>query len=212
MYLVGGWTKARRVVRFEGRAMDAIRQMLDTPPAEAFAAVLEGSHDSRLTLWALDAYPERHERRHLFSFRYMFYHPIPRRFWEDKPVPLSKDVARLANLKGVNVGAITLPPCVTGYAHAEGGLYALFLYALFFGQFTRFFDEVLRRNPGMPFVILAAGCALGDLVGLARGDIAIMTNRISIGFLTIWFLFLIARSIIARTPAAPSQAYMAPRY
>ena len=91
-------------------------------------------------------------------------------------------------------------------------MYALILYALFYGQFCRFFDEIVSQNPGNPFLILAVGCKLGQVVGLARGDIAIFTNLVTLGFLSIWFMMLIARLIIGRRLAAQGQYYGAPGY
>src|SRR5690606_14334332 len=115
---------------------------------------------------------------------------VPRELWnryEDqlgpKPVPLSLLVAPQSRLPGVTYGKITLPPGVLGYARAEGGFYALLIYGVFFGQFTRFFDEIVRQNYTNPFLVLAVGCALGDLIGLARGDLAIFANFNWLGFL-----------------------------
>lgn len=192
--------------------LDILKRTIATSPLDSIPHVLAGSPDAQATIWALDAYPERHEVRNLFSFRYIVYHSIPRILWPTKPVPLSKKVAKIANIKGVNQDVITLPPCVIGYAHAEGGLYALVLYAFFFGQFCQFFDEIIRQNPSNPFLILATGCVLGDVIGLPRGDIAIMANLNILGFLFVWFCFLIARQVIGRRQAAqgmyfPPQLY-----
>lgn len=189
---------------------EILKKTLTTSPLRSIPHVLAGSPDAQATLWALDAYPDRHEMHHLFSLRYLVYHSVPRALWPDKPEPLSRKVSRLARIKGVNHKVITLPPSVMGYAHAEGGFYALVIYAFFFGQFCRFFDEIIRQNPGNPFLIIPTGCVLGDLIGLPRGDIAIMANVNILGFLIIWFFFLIARQVIGRRQAA-QRMYIPPQ-
>src|SRR5690606_430190 len=142
-------------------------------------------------LWMVEKFPREVRYEHLFTFRYMAYWFVPRMLWEDKPEPLSTKVAHLAKLRGVNRDAITIPPGVVGYAAAEGGFYALVLYALFFGQFTRFFDELITLNPHNPFIILPVGCATGQFLGLARGEIAIFTNLAIVGFaLTFLLIYL----------------------
>jgi hypothetical protein len=72
------------------------------------------------------------------------------------------------------------------------------LYALFFGQFTRFFDELIRRDPTNPFIIIPVGCATGQFVGLARGDLAIFTNLAIIGFISSYLLLYITSLAFGR--------------
>jgi hypothetical protein len=156
--------------------------------------LLSGQLVGSAGLWIFDTYPQDIDYKHLFSFRYMAYYWIPRLFWEDKPEPLSTEIATLARLEGVNRNVITLPPGVVCYGAAEGGLYAVVLYALFFGQFTRLFDELIRLNPTNPLIILPVGCAMGNFLGLARGDIAMFTNIIVVSFLaTLLLLYLSSR-------------------
>ena len=198
MFFVGAFTNVRQAVR-EGADVQAIMRMIFLSSArDSFGAVASHSGDGRVALWAIDAFPERHEQRPLFSLQYMAYHPIPRVLWPDKPVPLSKLVAAQANIQGVNQSLVTIPPGVLGYAAAEGGWYALVIYALFFGQFCRFFDQIVTCNPTNPFLVLPVGCALGEAAGLARGDIAIFGNTIILGFLATWFIMAIAQKLIAR--------------
>ena len=198
MILVGMWTHARGAI-FRGESpMQAIKQLANISKMQGFNTVLEGSLDAQTTMWALDAYPDRHEVRTLFAFQYMVYHPIPRSYWPEKPIPITRQVSRLAKLKGVNHSKITLTPCVIGAAAAEGGMIALVLYGLFFGQYMRFFDEIISQNPTNPFLILAAGCTLGHVIGLPRGDLSIFTNLIMEAFLSTWFIMLVLRMFVGR--------------
>ena len=153
-------------------------------------------------MWALEQYPRYLEPKPLFSLRYMTMYFVPRQLWLDKPLPLSTDIANLARLKGVDRDNITIPPGVIGYAAAEGGLYALVIYALFFGQFTRFFDELVRQNPNNPFIILPTGCVLGQFLGLARGDIGSFTPIIIISFASMMALMFVVKFLFSRPTAS----------
>ena len=105
---------------------------------------------------------------------------------------------------------MTVPPGVLGYAAAEGGFYAVVVYALFFGQFTRFFDELIRLNPTNPFVILPIGCVIGHLLGLARGDIAIFTNLSLVGMLSC-FLIIYCTSLAFGRSGTPAYGMPMPQ-
>ncbi len=128
-------------------------------------------------------------------------------FWPEKPAPLANDIARLARIKRVNWDKLTIPPGVIGYAAAEGGIFVVVIYALFFGQFLRFFDELIRMHIFNSLIILPAGCAIGHVVGLARGDIAIFTNSIILSFVSTFVLLFVASKIFGRNV---QPAYMSP--
>jgi hypothetical protein len=162
-------------------------------------SLMSGQACGAVALWIFEKYPHEFEYKHLFSFRYMAYWFVPRVIWEEKPEPLSKEIATLGRLLHVNRDVITLPPGVVGYAAAEGGFYALVLYALFFGQFTRFFDDLITMNPDNPYIILPVGCATGNFLGLARGDIAIFTNLALIGFVASFLMIWLASLAFGRT-------------
>ena len=116
VHLLGAFTIHRTHHRAIQEAHSVAMKVLSTSPVDSFGRILKGHNDATFALWTMDAYPNRFDQRHLFSFRYMIYHPIPRALWPDKPSPLSKYVARYAGKDRVNLDLITLPPCVTGYA------------------------------------------------------------------------------------------------
>lgn len=171
---------------------------------EGASGLLSGQTAGVASLWLLDHFPRDFDYQHLFSFRYMAYWWVPRVIWEEKPLPLGNKIASMARLEGVNRNGITLPPGVVSYGSAEGGLYAVVLYALFFGQFTRFFDELIRLNPTNPFVILPVGCTTGNFLGLARGDIANFTNLIVISFLASLLILYLTSQAFGGARRAPA--------
>jgi len=186
--VVSAFTAIRSHQTSDADATSTLQQMKGASFSKGTSDLLSGQSVGSAALWILDSFPRDHQYDTLFSLKYMAYWWVPRALWEDKPEPLSKNVAHLAKLRGVNRDLITIPPGVVGYAAAEGGFIAVVIYAVFFGQFTRFFDELVRLNPGNPFIILPVGCSTGQFLGLARGDIAIFTNVAIIGFV---FSFLL---------------------
>jgi hypothetical protein len=197
--VVGAFTAVRGSMAGGGEAKITVAQMRSANIGTGAADLLSGQATGAVMLWILEKYPHELDYNHLFSLRYMAYYFVPRTLWPDKPDTLANNIAHLARLRGVNRDVITLPPGVIGYAAAEGGFYALVVYALFFGQFTRFFDELIRRNPTNPFIILPVGCTVGQYLGLARGDISTFTNLAIIGFISTFLMLYVTRFVFGRT-------------
>ncbi len=160
--------------------------------------LLGGQACGSASLWAIEQWPDQFEQRFLFSLKYMGMYFVPRFMWPEKPMPLGNDVARLADVAGVNQGGITIPPGVIGYSVAEGGYWAILIYALFFGQFLRFIDELVRLNPTNSFIILPAAVATGQAFGLARGCIAVFTDLIVLGFVSTYLILFIADRLFGK--------------
>jgi hypothetical protein len=187
-----------------------ISQMASADIMGGLADLLGGQTCGSASLWAIEEWPDRNEPRFLFSLKYMGMWIVPRYIWEDKPIPLGNDIAKLADVKGVNQDAITIPPGVIGYSAAEGGYWAVVIYGLFFGQFLRFIDELVRLNPTNSFIILPAAVATGQAFGLARGCIAVFTDLIVLGFVSTYIILFIADRMFGRK--LPNVQMMAPQY
>ena len=130
--------------------------------------------------WLME-YADRgqYETRPLFSIRYFFEFPIPRQLYEfvgaEKPWPVSTQMADLSNRKGVKRGntGVTNPAGVVGNATVEGGVFALIIYAIVGAAVFRFFDQYLRNNPRTPYLVLPIGSCLGQVLGIARGEVPV---------------------------------------
>lgn len=182
----------------QSEAKGAITKMMGANIKEGMKSLLGGQATGSASLWAVEQWPDRFEQRYFYSLRYMAMWYIPRFMWPDKPEPLGNDIAKLADVDGVNQDAITLPPGVLGYARAEGGYWAVIVYALFFGQFLRFIDEMVRLNPTNSFIILPAAVATGQAFGLARGCIAVFTDLIVLGFISTYIMLFIADRLFGK--------------
>lgn len=190
----------------EGRStQETLQKMSQADLSVGSQSILGGQSSGAAALWILDTYPRYLEYSHLNSARTLVFWWVPSVLWPDKPAPLGNDIAKLARLERVNRDKITLPPGVVGYAAAEGGFYALILYAIFFGQFTRFFDELVRLHSTNPFVLLPVGCATGQFIGLARGEIAVFANLAMLSVISaflILYLTALAFGGARRTPVS----------
>ena len=160
--------------------------------------IVTGQTCGAAALWCIENFPKNFEPRFLHTLKVFVCWYIPSDFWPEKPIPISLDLARMARVDGVNRSKITLPPGVIGYAAAEGGWIAVIIYALFYGQYIRFFDELIRNNPNNVFLILPVGCATGQVLGLARGDIAIFANLMIMAFLATYVMMYIANKLFGR--------------
>jgi hypothetical protein len=205
--VIAAFTAVRGLIHHSTEGVVTVEHLRGADLSSGADSLFSGQACGAAALWVFEKYPSEFDYQHLFSLRYMAIWPIPSALWEDKPAPFSKDIARLARLRGVNRDVITLPPGVVGYAAAEGGFYALIIYALFFGQFTRFFDDLLTLNPGNPYIILSVGCAIGHFLGLARGDIAIFANVALISFFSAYVLILVSSKVFGRSSQSTGQAY-----
>lgn len=198
--IIGAYTAIRRDAARTTDVQGIFRAMIQADVKEGSSDAASGQGCAGAMMWALEQYPTFLEPKPLFSLQYMALYFVPRQIWHDKPEPLSQDVATLAKLKGVDRKKITIPPGVIGYAAAEGGMYALIIYALFFGQFTQFFDELVRQNPFNPFIILPAGCVTGQFLGLARGDIGSFTAIIIVAFTSTMVLMFVVKLFFGKQP------------
>lgn len=187
-----------------------VKDMINADLKAGMENLLGGQVCGAASLWAIEQWPDRLEVRPFFSFKYMAMYFIPRFMWEEKPAPLGNDIARLANVKGVNQKGITIPPGVIGYSVAEGGYWALIIYGLFFGQFMRLIDELVKLNPTNSFIILPAAVATGQAFGLARGCIAVFSDLLILGFVATYILLFVADRMFGRKLA--NWQMMTPQY
>lgn len=146
-------------------------------------ALFSGQQCGAVSLWLLEAYPEDHQYRNMSMLWHFIIYPVPRILWEDKPLPLSSEIPHIAQLEDVPRDALTIGPGIIGTAQADGGFPVLLLYAVLAGLFLRFFDELVRKNPYSPFIILPIGSALGHILGLPRGSAS------AFGFLSVMTIF-----------------------
>ncbi len=181
---------------------EQVNAMLKASFSEGATGLVSGQGAGVISMWVIDNYPENFEYRKLITLRYFFLVVVPRAWWPDKPFPLSNLIASQASVAGVNRtvgshssggrGGVSLSPGIIGHAIADGGWPVLFLYAVLIGIYLRFFDEIVYLNPLSPFMVIPIGAALGQVLGLARGETSVfaMAYVMSVGGSMLLMIFI----------------------
>jgi hypothetical protein len=138
------------------------------------------------------------ETRHLETITYLVTFPVPRAIWTGKPYPLSTYMADFSRRDGVRLGrtGVTNPAGIIGNAAYEGGFYALIIYAILAGLILRFFDQLLIEHDTQPMVILPLGCALGHMIGAARGETSVFMFNYIWTTLSCMFIMLVLLRVV----------------
>lgn len=144
--------------------------------ASGMAKLVDGQATGPAGLWIIEHYPEDFEPRPFFTATYFFGINVPRFIWTGKPEPLSVLLANQANISGVDKDRIKLSCGIIGVAAAEGGIFAAMFYGACGGLFIRFFEQIARNNIRCVFLVIPIGAAMGQVLGLARGDTSAFAN------------------------------------
>lgn len=160
-----------------------------------------------ISLWLIETHPERFEPRPLFSLYYTFLNPVPRQWWREKPWPLGLELTRMASIRNVSEEA-NLGPGIIGHAAAEGGWYALIIYAILGALMLRYVDQLAGKALRNPLIMAPLGSSLGQVVALPRGEASLFTFIFIYGT-SITFVIMLVFSWLTgsmRAPAAPMVA------
>ena len=208
--LVALFSSARNPGEHERTAMEHIREIARTGSLKSGLELLASGGGGGAGLWAIENYPSQFPYRHMMTIWYFLVYDVPRAWWPAKPLPLSILVPIQADVQGVAQGVHTRPAGIIGNAAAEGGWYALIVYAVVGGLFLRFFDQLIQDSVTSPFVVLPMGSALGQSLGLARGETAIFANIFVTSAILVWLFMLTWAKLIERNQwmqaEAPDQA------
>ncbi len=173
------FTAAYTSIRGQNRRADFgtfVRAIVSAGDVSKGLTDVDGQGTGGVSLWLMEFFGPNgvQEPQQFRAFRYFVVYPVPRAMFPYKPEPLSLDIPRLANLEGVTQGSLTIGPGIIGHSFADGGWHVLIFYAAFGGFIIRFGDEMIRRSPHAPFVVLPCGSMLGEFMGLARGETSAM--------------------------------------
>lgn len=144
---------------------------------------IDGQGTGGVSMWLMEHFGPNGQRQteDLRAFRYFILFPLPRAYFPFKPEPLSLDIPRYANTQFVTQGSLTIGPGIIGHAFADGGWWVVVFYAGVGGLIIRFSDEIIRRSPHAPFVVLPMGSMLGEIMGVPRGESSAMMFKFVFG-------------------------------
>lgn len=146
-----------------------------------------------------------------FTLRWIATNPIPRAWWPEKPEALGYTLPLDVGWSQIH-GAINLGPGIIGHCFHEGGYFFVIFYGVLFASIMRYFDTLLARDPGNPYVLAIFASSSGHLIGFARGDIALFSLLILAAAITTLTLSWLARRFLGTeivTYAAEEPVYYA---
>ena len=153
---------------------EVLNDLKSASPVSGVTAMIRPQDTGTISLWIIENYPEKYDYRHLFSLKFFFEHFVPRAWWPEKPVGLS--VLAPYQVRHPARGKISVGPGIIGHAEAEGGWYALVIYALLSGLSLRLCDEAIVAHYNNIFVVLPIGTALGQIMAVPRGETGLMAG------------------------------------
>jgi hypothetical protein len=168
---VAVFTDLRKSGQSNGSVSQFLNKLGDASGAGTGAKTLATNLSTgSVTMWVEENYPNPFHAKKLQTLQYFFGIVVPRSIWHAKPKPISDSIATEANLTGVNVQKLKVPAGILGNAAAEGGLLADMVYAFLIAALLRLFDDAVLANRWDPFLVVAVGSSLGQVLGLARGE------------------------------------------
>ncbi|TVS07995.1 MAG: hypothetical protein EA423_02680 [Phycisphaerales bacterium] len=167
--------------------LQQIAEIVRNPRINTRAMIANLNQDTPYnTVFIMDFYPDYYDKHVFAGAFYALVHPIPRGLWPEKPVGLGIEIEEQMGAQA------NLAPGIIGHGWAEAQWFGIFYYALFFGVFVRFLDEVVRRYIWNPYVIAVMGCTLGNIFALPRGDTPLFFVNVAFSYL---FLFVLLYAI-----------------
>ncbi len=183
-----------------------IKAVATANPANGLAMLADGQGTAAKSMWIMENFPEQQAYRPLSTLLYAAYFPVPRAWWEGKPETLSMQLPHLARVQLVNRDVLTLGPGAIGHAAADGGFPVLILYAVIAALALRFADEIIVRHATQPLVVLPVVCALGQILGLARGEAGVFASIYAISAVGSWVYIALAAKALVRLGLVGSDA------
>ena len=177
----------RAVIEVRGEDMQA-----------GIAAVFSGQNAGPLSMWAIETYGKGYPHHPLHQVEYFFTMPIPRAIYPGKPEPLGKIIVDHGYIRLKGSGNVyNVGPGIIGHSAHDVPWIALPLYALLIGVFMRCIDEKTRWSLHLPVVVIPMGCALGQVMALARGEAALFVFEGIMAMIGAWIFIRFGARIVA---------------
>lgn len=134
--------------------------------------LITGQNAGANSMWIIENFPANNKFVTFHTAWSVLTFPIPRQFWPGKPVALALSMPDDAGItqkpENWNIG-----PGIIGHIAHDNAWLAMIPYALVLGLYFRFFDEFVVQNPMNPLAILPMGVALGQIIGMSRGELTL---------------------------------------
>jgi hypothetical protein len=165
-----------------------LERMVEVDPRaiqETIMASLTGQFAAGNSMWIYEARRDWGGFDPLHSLVYFVTHPVPRDWWAGKPVGLGLTIVDEAGVTGVSEEH-SWGPGLVGHLVHDIVFISLPLYALILGMAFRYMDERMRFSSEDPVTVALFGCALGQVFGMARGDLGLFAFHMMSALGGVW--------------------------
>jgi hypothetical protein len=189
-------------VRRPSSPQEAVSLLLEADVVRGLQRLATFQNSHAVSLWCIEAFPEHYSYRHLYSARAVVHFFVPRSLWKEKPEGLGimiPSMAGMTNVGGLNVGAGMI-----GHAMAEGGPYAVAIYAILLAVGMKALDTIVRVNMH-PVAHCVAACALGELFAVPRGEVNFFLDNMLIAMVGAFgaYMSIVALRGLSRNTVEP---------
>lgn len=165
---------------------------------EAAIASLSGQFAGGISMWIVDARNTDGGYYPLHSLIYFTTMPIPRDYWSTKPVGLGLSIVSEANIQGVSAEH-SWGPGLVGHLYHDIVFISLPLYALILAFAFRYMDARTMFSAGRdPLTIVVFGSALGQVLGMPRGDLGLFAFHMVSAYAGAWIVGRIVCGAVLR--------------
>jgi hypothetical protein len=170
--LLAGFTATRGDAGERRTPAQVLADLQGAQIGKGLQAIFSAQDTGPISLWVCESRPDMIPYDPFHQARFLFLHWVPRSIWPDKPLGLGLVLVDQRNVSGTD-STFTVGPGMIAHLVNDNPWLCLIPYALFLGLVLRYFDEMLAIHAHNPFLVLPLGVALGEWVGVPRGEAAI---------------------------------------
>lgn len=171
MVLMAGFTAVRHINKTDRSIGQLFSEAAASDIGQGILDLFSGQRCANYVMFFISTRPETKEYDTLHQVKLFLSFPVPRQFWDDKPDAIARTVVKEVNVQHVPEG-FNIGPGLLGHCANDNPWIALPLYSVVLALFLRLLDEMIVVHPNNPFVVLPVGAAIGQIMGLARGETA----------------------------------------
>ncbi|HYE60888.1 MAG TPA: hypothetical protein VD997_02735 [Phycisphaerales bacterium] len=204
LVVVAAFTASRSSENKQLSQSELNSRMLNADLKAGVIDLLSGQYAAAISMWLIESRPNSFPYDTLHSFRYFATNPIPRVWYEDKPVALGLSMVPEVGLNEGKADGFTVGPGLIGHIWNDNPWLALPFYAIVLGVIMHILDKAVELQPGHPIAIIPVGGALGDLIAIPRGELGLYMFRTVCGVFMAWLMLrLLARLVAGRSTGMP---------
>jgi len=178
---VGG----ENVDRSLGQQVQRIMSIDPRAVEEIVVASVSGQFAGGISMWIINERLVHGGYDPLHSLVYLVTLPIPRDFWPSKPEGLGLTVVREASVSGVQ-DIFSWGPGLVGHMMNDVLFLSVPVYALLLAWGLKYMDTRTSLSTRDPITIALFGSALGQLLGMPRGDVGLFAFNMLAAYLGVW--------------------------